>query len=210
MHNVSGKGLRAASLACLFVLVAVPATAQDSVQARRHADAYWYGRFGYGTMGGEWRYGGLTLGFGRRIERNALAVDVLLCGVQEKLFGTTPELHEIGGTYTHASALSLLTLKGMYLPRPQSRTTPYLGAGVGWRALTFGRSVGIDERWHGKGFEGELTVGYLLARSPATTRFFVQTDLTLPFYRATRYSDKQDVSGDRYSSSLLVSLGAGW
>ena len=209
MHN-DGLVSRAASLACLFILVAVPTTAQDSVLARRHADAYWYGRFGYGTIGGEFRYGGLTLGFGRRIERDAFGIDVLLCGVQAKLFGTTPELYEIGGIYTHARSRSLLTVKGMYLPRPQSRTTPYLGAGAGWRALTFGRSVGIDERWHGRGLEGELTAGYLLARSPASTRFFVQADLTLPFYRATRYSDTRDVSGDRYASSVLVSLGAGW
>jgi len=188
-----------------------------------HSDSYWYGRFGYGTIAGEQRYGGLSLGLGRRLERNALGIDVLLFSGQAKLFGTAPtDLHQIGGLYTHAYSASLMTVKGLYFVRPRSRTTAYVGVGAGWRAVSFGRIFGIpdelrspstpdiDEQWHGKGFEGELTVGYALARAATSTRFFLQADITRPFYRAKRYSNREDVVGDRYAPSLAVSLGAGW
>ena len=148
---------------------------------------------------------------------------MLLFSGQAKLFGTTPaDLHQIGGVYTHAYSASLMTVKGLYVVRPRSRTTAYVGAGAGWRAMSFGRSFeipnefrspsapDIDEQWHGKGLEGELTVGYALARAATSTRFFVQADITRPFYRAKRYSNREVVVGDRYVSSLVVSLGAGW
>ena len=175
-----------------------------------HSDSYWYGRFGYGTIAGAQRYGGMGFGFGRRIERNSVGIDVLLFSWQVKLFGTSPsDLHTIGGIYTHAHIASLLTLKGLYFVRPRSRTTAYVGAGAGWRAVSFGRHFAIpdefrspsvvylDEQWHGKGLEGELTVGYALARAATSTRFFAQADMTRPFYRAKRYSNREVVVGDR-------------
>ena len=69
----------ASSLAWLAVLAlaVVPASAQDRAQMLSHADAYWYGRFGYGTVAADQRFGGLSPGFGRRIERHALGLDVL-------------------------------------------------------------------------------------------------------------------------------------
>jgi opacity protein-like surface antigen len=202
----------ALSLTCFAVLAltAVPAAAQNPAPPQSHSDAYWYGRFGYGTITGEPRFGGLSLGFGRRIERNAVGLDVLLFRGQAKLFGTQPDLHQMGGVYTHAYSGSLMTVKGLYFVRPRSRTTAYVGAGAGWGAVDFGRRVDIDEQWHGKGLEGELSVGYALARAPTSTRFFVQADITLPFYTAQRYSNRVVVVGDRYAPSLVVSLGAGW
>jgi hypothetical protein len=194
----------------VLALVGVPASAQDPAPSSSHSDGYWYGRFGYGTIAGEQRFGGLSLGFGRRIERNAAGLDVLLFSGQAKLFGTAPDLHQIGGVYTHAYSASVMTVKGLYFVRPRSRTTAYLGAGTGWSAVSFGRSVDVDEQWHGKGLEGELTVGYALARVVTSTRFFVQADMTRPFYKAKRYSNRAVVVGDRYAPSLVVSLGAGW
>jgi hypothetical protein len=199
--------------ASIFAIAAVSSPESPS-------DSYWYGRFGYGTIAG---YGGVSLGFGRRIERNAFGIDVLVFSGQAKLLGNAPaDLHQIGGLYTHAYSASVMTITGLYFVRPRSRTTAYVGAGAGWRAVTFGtvfevpdelRSPSmphIDEQWHGKGLEGELTVGYALARAATSTRFFVQADITRPFYRAKRYSNREVVTGDRYAPSLVVSFGAGW
>lgn len=193
-------------------------------QAPSHADSYWYGRFGYGTIAGDQRYGGLGFGFGRRIERNAIGVDVLLFSGQIKMFGTYPaDLHSIGGIYTNARAASLLTTKALYFVRPKSRTTPYLGAGAGWKTMSFKRSfeaprefrdrgVGGDlyDDWHGSGLEAEFTVGYAFARANTSTRLFVQADFTRPFFRVKRFSRTGAVVGDRYATMLVVSLGAGW
>ena len=211
----------------VLALVAVPASAQDPETSRSHSDAYWYGRFGYGILAGERRFGGPSLGIGRRVERNALGLDILLFSGQMKVLGTGPsDLHQIGGTYTHAYSASVMTVKALYFVRPRSRTTAYVGAGAGWRAVSFGRevfgqplkkvggvltpSILIDERWHGDGVEGEFTVGYAFARAATSTRFFIQADMTHPFYRAERYSNREVVVGDRYAPSLVVSLGAGW
>lgn len=208
----------------VLALLAVPASAQDAATPQSHSDAYWYGRFGYGIIAGEGHFGGPSLGFGRRVERNALGLDILIFSVQGKLFGTGPsDLHQIGGVYTHAYSASVMTVKGLYFVRPTSRTTPYVGVGAGWHAVSFGRVFEVpesfrsrflgptlDEQWHGKGIEGELTVGYAFARAATSTRFFVQADITHPFYRAERYSNRTVVVGDRRASSLVVWLGAGW
>ena len=202
---------QAGPLALCLLLAKVAAAAQEAAPISPPHDSYWYGRFGYGTIDNESAFGGVALGFGHRRERGALALDVLLFSAQLKIFGTGPsDLNQIGGVYTHAAAASLATVKGLYLMRPSGRATPYIGAGAGWGAVSFGRSVDIDERWHGKGFQGEVTAGYAFARSAVSTRFFVQADITRPFYRAKRYSDKVVVTGDRYAPSLVVSLGAGW
>lgn len=101
---------RVSSPAWLVVcaLAAVPGSAQNPAPPQRRSDAYWYGRVGYGTIAAEQRFGGLSLGFGRRIERHALGLDVLIFSGQRKLFGTAPaDLHQIGGLYTHAHSASL-------------------------------------------------------------------------------------------------------
>ena len=194
-------------VASLLLLVPLYASAQDG---SAHSDSYWYGRFGYGTIGGESRFGGPAVGFGHRFERDAVALDILLGSAQMKILGTSPDLHEVGGVYTHAFAASVLTTKALYLLRPRARMTPYVGAGAGWGAVSFGRTVAIDERWHGKGLQGELAVGYAFARSNASTRFFLEADFTRPFYSAERFSDRITVHGDRLATSLVASLGAGW
>lgn len=198
---------RVAWIASLVLVAATEAGAQDAI---RHTDAFLYGRFGYGTIGGESRFGGPSLGFGSRFERGRVALDILFFDAQAKVFGTAPDLHEIGGVYTHAHVASLMTVKGFYLPMASRRTTPYLGGGVGWGTHSFGRDVGIDERWRGKGFQGDLAIGYAFARSDASTRFFLQADLIQPFYRSERYSNRIAVQGDRRAPSFTVSLGAGW
>lgn len=201
---------RGVAVAIFSLLLPVSAAAQGSTPASGHRDAFWYGRFGWGTIANDATFGGIGFGFGRRLERDRFVLDLLLFDAHVKTFGTAPDLHEIGGVYTHAAAASFGTVKALYLLRPAARATPYVGAGAGWSALSFGRSVGIDEQWHGKGLHGAITAGYALTRAPTSTRYFVQADFTRPFFRAERYSDRRMVTGDRYAPTLVVSLGAGW
>lgn len=194
-----------------FLSAAVAAGQDDAgVQPVSHSDAYWYGRFGYGAIAAEGRYAGPSFGFGRRFERDTIGLDLLLLGVQAKIFGTSPDLHTIGGIYTHAHAASLLTVTGLYFLRPTSRTTVYVGGGGGWGTVSFGRTGDVYEDWHSAGFESAVTIGYALARADTSTRLFVQADLVRPFGRVARFNRAGEVVGDRRVSVAVVSLGAGW
>jgi hypothetical protein len=190
--------------------VCPPLAAQTTKSDQAHNDSFWYGRFGYGTIAGDRTFDGLVFGLGRRIERHSVGIDVLLFSGQVKLFGTRPDLHTYGGIYTHGYAASLLTLKGLYLLRPRADTTAYFGGGAGWGALSFGRSGDIYEDWHGGGVEAEFAAGYMFARSAASTRFFVEADVSHPFYRVKSFSRTGGVLGDRYAPRLVISIGAGW
>ena len=66
--------------------------------------------------------------------------------------------------------------------------------------------------------QGELTVGYELARS-SPIRLFVQTDVGLPLYRArqhrypviNRVTDFNSFTTEkRYTPSVAVTFGVGW
>ena len=199
-------------LAALILALGIcqPLTAQTSQSDQAHNDSFWYGRFGYGTIAGEQTFGGLMFGLGRRVERNSMGIDLLLFSGQVKLFGTSPDLHTYGGIYTHAYAASLLTLKGLYFVRPKAGTTAYFGGGPGWGAVSFGRSGDVYEDWHGRGLEGEFTVGYAFARAATSTRFFVEADASEPFYRAKSFSRTGIVVGDRYAPRVVISIGSGW
>jgi len=206
--------MKPAAVSALLVLLlsaAVSATAQEaSGSSSSRADAYWYGRFGYGTIGGDGQYTGLSFGFGRRIECDAFGLDLLLASGQVKTFGTAPDLHTIGGIYTHGYAASLLTVRGLYYLRPASPATLYVGAGAGWSAVSFGRTGDVYEDWHGHGPGAAFVVGYALARAEASTRLFVEAELTRPFGKVRQFSRSGEVLGHRRAPVLIVSLGAGW
>jgi len=208
--------MRAWTLGLLLILLSCPyaalAAEQDDagVPPASHSDSYWYGRFGYGAIAGDGRYAGPSFGFGRRFERDAIGLDLLLLSVQAKLFGTAPDLHTIGGIYTHAHAASLLTVKGLYFLRPASRTTLYAGGGAGWGTVSFGRTGDVYEDWHGAGLQSAFTIGYAFARADTSTRLFVQADLGRPFSRVAEFNRAGEAVGHRRGSVLVVSLGAGW
>jgi hypothetical protein len=86
--------------------------------------------------------------------------------------------------------------------------------------LSVGRAArpgGGATSWHGNGLQGELTVGYELARDSAL-RVFVQADASAPFFSARSDTFAYPRPGSivstgrqaRYIPSIVVSAGFGW
>jgi hypothetical protein len=176
------------------LIVSAPAAAQTPavVQDVRMSDPFEYARFGAGR-------GGATFGLGVRGATRALAIDV---SVSAQLpVGSRMSAH-IGGRET--VALSLLKVEVLRFREPRANASSYFGGGISvGTASSWG---GPDERsWHGRGLQGELTLGYEIG-SASTARLFVQADATLPFYVMT----SGHPGGTRYAPSLFVSVGVGW
>jgi hypothetical protein len=177
-----------------------PAPQQQITSSAAHTDAYWYGRFGYGTLAEGGRYDGLLLGFGRRIERNALGFDLRLIDARSARLGSD----------TYGQSFSLLAGKALYLIRPNDRTTAYAGAGAGWGWSSYAEMSAPGE-WHGHGIEGEVTVGYLLVRAKTSTRVFIESGVTLPAYRVSRTNWFQGGAVEqRRTYPWTLAAGIGW
>lgn len=186
-------------------------TASQATARRVYSDSLWYARLGYGSIFGERSYGAPALGFGYRAELDSLAIDVSFLNYQ---FQTHYADYDTDGAF----AMSLLKLSGLYFVSPQANRTPYLGGGLSYGSRKFGSDyrpgpTGVYHTgWDGNGLQGELTVGYELARA-TTLRMFVQADAVLPFYQVTSetYSSRFGVlsTDRRYSPSFIVSIGIG-
>ena len=164
-----------------------------------HHDAFWYGRVGAGVVLGEERFGGAGFGFGRRIERGAVAADLRLFSIQNRLGGA--------GSYGHA--WTVLTARGLYVARPHARRSLYSGAGLGYGGLAHGGEDAFND-WRGHGWQGELTAGYALARSPHSPRFFLEVDATLPAYGTVPAVWIGPGRAERRERMLTCSVGAGF
>jgi hypothetical protein len=189
-------------------------TASQARAARRvHTDSLWYARLGYGSLFGNGSYGTPSLGFGYRAELDAFAIDVSFLNVQFSGNNTfsSPD----------AAAHTPLRLSGLYFLSPRSNRSVYLGSGLSFGYQSFGGSFtpvngAYTSPWRGRGLQGELTVGYELARA-TSFRTFVQADAVLPFYKATSetypMSSRPGIPAPsisrRYAPSLIVSIGVG-
>ena len=148
------------------------------------------------------------MGFGYRAELDRLAIDISFLNAQFR----TSSYASSG-----ASAASMVKLSGLYFLNPTSNLSGYFGAGLSYGRRSFGGwSSGTGEtfttQWDGSGLQGELTVGYELARA-TSLRLFVQADAVLPFYEVTsetitRFGLRR-TSDSRYAPSLIVSIGLG-
>jgi hypothetical protein len=190
-------------------------TAAQTTARRVHSDSLWYGRLGYGSIFGDRTYGTPALGFGYRAELDRFGIDVSFLNFQLR---TSDSYYTDRG----ASAHTLLKLTGLYFLNPRSSATGYLGGGLSYGGQSFGGwsdpSSGLyTTDWDGDGLQGELTVGYELARA-TSLRMFVQADATLPFYEATaetysmatpRFGPTTVSVNRRYAPSLMVSIGLG-
>ena len=182
-------------------------TSSQATGRRVHSDSLWYARLGYGSLFGDRAYGTPALGFGYRAELDSFGIDVAFLNFQ---FPTSNDASD------SALAGSLLKLSGLYFLNPQASRTAYFGGGLSYGHATFGnwdyRAIGnYRTEWDGSGLQGELTVGYELARA-TSLRLFVQADAVLPFYQVTSetYSRSVVTSTDRrYAPSLVVSIGIG-
>jgi len=190
-------------------------TRSQATARRVHTDSLWYARLGYGTLFGGDSYGTPSLGFGYRAELDTFAIDVSFLNFQ---FSGNDAFSSRGAT-----TQTLLKLSGLYFLSPRANRSAYFGGGLSFGHQSFGRSFNATNRyyssaWEGSGLQGELTVGYELARA-TSFRTFVQADAVLPFYEATSetYSIPSRMTtavpppttSRRYAPSLIVSIGVG-
>jgi hypothetical protein len=184
-------------------------TAAQETGRRIHVDDIWYARLGYGTVFGDRSYGTPAVGFAYRAELDRLAIDISFLNFQ---IGSGD--HRSPG----ASAASWVRLSGLHFLNPTASLTAYFGGGLSYGRRRISRSWNytptgpFSTDWEGGGLQGELTVGYEIARA-TNLRLFVQADAVLPFFQA--WSETYSRSGHsigtdgRYAPSLVVSLGLG-
>ena len=189
-------------------------TASQSTARRFHTDSLWYARLGYGSLFGNDAYGTPALGFGYRAELDSFAIDVSFLNFQ---FSANNSSSSSGGT-----AQTLLKLSGLYFLSPRANRSVYLGAGLSYGHQSFGGSYNpatgyYTSNWDGSGMQGELTVGYELARV-TSFRVFTQADAVLPFYESTAKTYPTNPGRGiviaptidrRRAPSLVVSIGLG-
>jgi hypothetical protein len=188
-------------------------TRSQATARRVHTDSLWYARLGYGSLFGPDSYGTPSLGFGYRAELDAFAIDVSFLNFQ---FSGNDTFSSRGAT-----TQTLLKLSGLYFLSPRANRSAYFGGGLSFGHQSFGGSYNAtngyySSAWEGRGLQGELTVGYELARA-TSFRTFVQADAVLPFYEATsetypvssRIGSPVPTTSRRYAPSLIVSIGVG-
>jgi hypothetical protein len=188
-------------------------TASQATARRVHTDSLWYARLGYGSLFGDSAYGTPALGFGYRAELDSFAIDVSFLNFQ---FSSNDDYSSRGGT-----AQSLLKLSGLYFLTPRANLSGYLGGGLSYGHQSFGGSYNpttsyYTSDWDGSGLQGELSVGYELARA-TSFRVFLQADAVFPFYEATaetysmptRLGPPTVTTDRRYAPSLVVAIGLG-
>ena len=110
--------------------------------------------------------------------------------------------------------------------RPEAAKSVYAGGGLSLGGVSFGEdsvernpdgSYAFATPYDGSGLQGELTVGYEVARH-STLRIFVQADGTLPLYSAVSVTSVSSRSltttttrtDRRYAPSVTFSIGMGW
>jgi len=188
-------------------------TSSQATARRVRTDSLWYARLGYGSLFGNDAYGTPSLGFGYRAEMDALAIDVSFLNFQFSGNNTFSS--------REATSHTALKLSGLYFLSPRANRSAYVGGGLSFGYQSFGGSYSpangaYTSPWQGRGLQGELTVGYELARA-TSFRAFVQADAVLPFYEATsetypvssRIGSGVPTTSRRYAPSLIVSIGLG-
>jgi hypothetical protein len=191
---------------------------QDQLPRRVRSEGYWYARLGYGRLIGESSRNAGVMGFGYRAEFNQLGLDISFLNLH---------MSESGGYFgSSSSAASLIKLEGLFFTDPTSSRSAYFGGGLSYGRADLRLSNGdeIPKNGYGSGLQGELTVGYEIARA-TSVRLFVQGDVTLPFYKVRfetytypeapvpvqgRYLPPTITVERQYAPSVSVSVGFGW
>jgi hypothetical protein len=196
------------ALALSLLLVSTPAAAQQADTPTLFA----YVRLGASTVMADDVRRVPAAGFGLRAETESFAVDVSGLNLA---FG-----YDANDPIGEVAAGSLVKIQGIKFLAPERERSSYIGGGLSWGFVTAGRAEspgGRDASWHGRGLQGEVTAGYELSRG-SSFRFFVQTDASLPFFRARSESYDYPTPGtvvhtgsdQRYIPSIVLSLGVGW
>jgi hypothetical protein len=166
-------------------------TAQQAAPPRRTAsEAFSYARLGYSTDGP-------AVGFGHRFEAGAIAVDVSFLSFQ----GTTG--FDAYGSTRRTMAWTWVRLAGLRFRDRDANKSAYYGGGLSWGFRSSWEPPSLSR--DGGGLQGDLIAGYEIGRA-STIRAFVQTDVTLPFYKLTA----SPRGSERYAASIAVTVGVGW
>lgn len=205
---------------CAFVLLVLialmsPAYGQSAGTAHTpRSRSFAYARLGYGAVFAGSTHGAPAFGFGYRGQLESVALDVSFLN-----FLVAADRPPTGN---NAFAGSLLRLEVLRLLDPEADRSAYIGGGMSWGGVSAGRTQVTADRymtgWSGSGLQGEVTVGYELARN-APMRLFVQADIGLPLFMGTsseytlssRVLDVGTRTYDkRYLPSAAVTFGIGW
>lgn len=151
-------------------------------------------------------------GFGMRAELERFAIDV--SGLNFALN------YDAGDPARELAVGSVLKIQGLKFLRPRGEGSGYIGGGVSWGYVSVGRAArsdGLNTSWHGRGLQGEFTIGYEGPRSSGI-RFLVQADASMPFFAARSETFIYPSAGSAVSTgrerrlipSLALSVGVGW
>ena len=190
--------------------------AQDLPPRRVQSEGYWHARVGYASLFGPTTHPAASFGFGYRAVFDRIGLDMSFLNFQLD----NPGSYYSGGS----SVVSLIKLEGLYYISPAANRSAYFGGGVSYGRTEIRTANGTDfpADGRGAGLQGELTAGYEIGRV-TSARFFVQADVTLPFYDVAfeTFSYPGSPSGGRfgpptitvdrkYAPSLTFSIGLGW
>lgn len=105
--------------------------------------------------------------------------------------------------HTGSQTASFVRLMGLWYLSPGARTSIHVGLGASLAEISVQR--GDEERYGGRGIQGEFCLGLSL-RKGASTGLFVQSEVSVPTYQITTY----DGLWPRWAMSMAVKVGIGW
>ena len=200
--------MRAAVIIIAATALASPVYAQQTPQPEFRS--FGYARLGYGAAFVDGARSAPAIGFGYRGELESVAFDVSFFNY---MVGT--RAYDDGSVF----AGSVLKLQVLRFLDGESDRSAYVGGGISWGGISAsGRGSPYAAGWNGSGLQGEFSTGYEF-RGNTPLRVFIQADVGLPFFRATRESFtvfnqpgsfRSTVVDRRYIPSAVLSFGMGW
>jgi hypothetical protein len=201
--------MRTAVFLVAATFLAAPVYAQQTSQPEFRS--FGYARLGYGGAFADNIRAAPAIGFGYRGELPSVAFDVSFFNY---MIGTH-QYYQDGSVFA-GSVLKLQVLK--FLDDASDRSM-YVGGGLSWGTVSAsGDATPFTSSWHGSGLQGEFSTGYEF-RGNTPLRVFIQADVGVPFFRATRESFavfnppgsfRSTVVDRRFIPSAVVSFGMGW
>lgn len=200
--------MRTAVILVAATVLATPVYAQQTSPPEFRSFAY--ARLGYGAAFVDGVQSAPAIGFGYRGELPSVAFDVSFFNYT---IGT--DRYDDGSVFA-GSVLKLQVLR--FLDGASDRSV-YVGGGFSWGGISAnGSGTPYAGSWHGSGLQGEFSTGYEF-RGNTPLRLFIQADVGIPFFRATRESFtvfsppgsfRSSVVDRRVIPSAAVSFGMGW
>lgn len=200
--------MRAAVIVIAATALASPVYAQQTSQPEFRS--FGYARLGYGGAFADNVRSAPAIGFGYRGEMQSVAFDVSFFNY---MMGT--HRYDDGSVF----AGSILKLQVLRFLDGEADRSVYVGGGVSWGAVSASSSgTPFSSDWNGSGLQGEFTTGYEF-RGNTPLRVFIQADVGIPFFRATRESYtvfnqpgsfRSTVVDQRFIPSAVLSFGMGW